>query len=671
MLTIPSATSSSSSSKPARPFPFLTVPDLTGHMVLWLNTKSLCAWGRVCKKQRVWFEAWLKVNNVWVAVEKGYHSLLQLHILRSPKTNQITLFLHAMKYGRARTMRQLLKLNTDPKNYTYIYDKTRSVDVSLLPTLVHWGVKLEGDVAEANKALEPVKTLHEKYTSLILGLADLRRPLLLPFHAKKIPGYMFSLPAHKQDVTEHIVKWLGAKSLASFTHVCKAHLAWLHPFSRAMDAAQKDYPGIVKAYLRRNPKIITRSFYPSLEERSLLSSALTGGCVKTTRVLLKAGISQPMLWREIQMGIGDPNTNETLGHVRGNHVEMMHSLLHWGADINYNELFNDKQTALIKVLRAAHPDLPTIRFLLDNKANVHAVDNAGHTPMTLAASHGHIDALKLILQNHPSTLDSRYQGGQTLLMLAAATGQEETVRFLLEHRPHDIEARDDAGNTALMHVIKGHSSREKKEAVIQILLAHATPANIKTCDDQGRCVIYKYLSNVNGINQAFLKFLIDQGAELHPPSESIPSELDTFFFHMPTLLDLGAKLNVCSKTQRTMLMCALEAGKVEAVRLLLSKGVDLDAVDVYGRKALNYLNHAQPYERHNRQPILRLFTWERLKRKVRAEKVSLTGHSVMLLGGIAAMCRASSPFLKVAGAIAAIYASIKIYQNMKINIDVV
>ena len=72
-----------------------------------------------------------------------------------------------------------------------------------------------------------------------------------------------------------------------------------------------------------------------------------------------------------------------------------------------------------------------VRFLLDQGANVHAINLDGQTPLHLAAKNANLEVAQVLLENHanPDVTDAL---GRTSLHQAAETGCEATLRLLVE-----------------------------------------------------------------------------------------------------------------------------------------------------------------------------------------------------------------------------------------------
>eukprot|EP00485_Elphidium_margaritaceum_P007570 CAMPEP_0202692052 /NCGR_PEP_ID=MMETSP1385-20130828/6543_1 /ASSEMBLY_ACC=CAM_ASM_000861 /TAXON_ID=933848 /ORGANISM="Elphidium margaritaceum" /LENGTH=1172 /DNA_ID=CAMNT_0049347525 /DNA_START=87 /DNA_END=3605 /DNA_ORIENTATION=- len=89
-----------------------------------------------------------------------------------------------------------------------------------------------------------------------------------------------------------------------------------------------------------------------------------------------------------------------------------------------------------------------IEQLIAHKANLEKCDKYGITPLMVAAEHGEVKAVELLLQNGASS-NHQNQDGETALMKACAEGFLDCVKMLIKHET-DHSLRDDEGNPAIL-----------------------------------------------------------------------------------------------------------------------------------------------------------------------------------------------------------------------------
>lgn len=166
---------------------------------------------------------------------------------------------------------------------------------------------------------------------------------------------------------------------------------------------------------------------------------------------------------------------------------------------------------------------------------------------------------------------------RTPLHWAAAFGNAEIVKLLLDHNA-DVNARDEYGATPL------HASSEDPDAslrVAQILVSRGADVNAK--NTHGFTTLHYHIMNIETA-----RFLISKGTEINgrdvdgcTPLYYIAKEgknkshLDMIGF----LLDQGADVRAQCKDGASAL---LYARKIDIVKLLVSRGADMNAISRNG-----------------------------------------------------------------------------------------
>jgi ankyrin repeat protein len=129
------------------------------------------------------------------------------------------------------------------------------------------------------------------------------------------------------------------------------------------------------------------------------------------------------------------------------------SLLREGADVNLGQA--DGATALHWA--AHHGDADLARLLLEAGADVFAANRNGSTPLWLAASRGDATMLETMLE-HGADANEALPLGRRPLMLAARSGSVDAVRVLLNHGADPNASETERGTTALMQAAdQGHA----------------------------------------------------------------------------------------------------------------------------------------------------------------------------------------------------------------------
>jgi ankyrin repeat protein len=169
----------------------------------------------------------------------------------------------------------------------------------------------------------------------------------------------------------------------------------------------------------------------------------------------------------------DPNTPTAEGEsalmlsIRSRSMKVFDLLIRH-PDININQRNRARESALM--LAAFSGNQKVVEILLARSVEV---NNTGWTALHYAATHGHVEIMRLLLEHH-AFVDAEAPNLMTPLMLAARAGQTEAVRLLLDHGAIDT-LKNDAGLTAedfairnghldLAEAIKRRRQRQQKPA---------------------------------------------------------------------------------------------------------------------------------------------------------------------------------------------------------------
>ncbi|HON29669.1 MAG TPA: ankyrin repeat domain-containing protein, partial [Ottowia sp.] len=91
------------------------------------------------------------------------------------------------------------------------------------------------------------------------------------------------------------------------------------------------------------------------------------------------------------------------------------------------------------------------------------VNKPGWTPLHYAATGGHLDIMRLLLEEH-AFIDAQSPNGTTPLMMAASYGTPEAVKLLIEAGA-DISMRNQKGMSAL-----DFAQRAERQNSVELLL---------------------------------------------------------------------------------------------------------------------------------------------------------------------------------------------------------
>ena len=317
-----------------------------------------------------------------------------------------------------------------------------------------------------------------------------------------------------------------------------------------------------------------------------LSLACTNRNAAMVERLLKAG--------------ANPNVAQWTGETplitcaRTGNADAVKSLLALKADPNRKET-QQGHTALMRAAAGKHPEV--VQALIERGADVRARSNGGFTALLFASQQGDVESARLLLAAGADVSESTPLNG-TALVLAAASGREALAIFLLENGA-DANAVDAHGLTALHY---------------------AVPLGIASIDSIS--VVYRPFHTLPHNMPKLVKALLARGANPNiqitkdfPPYSRSPYALQTsavgatpFLLAaaaadveiMRALLAAGADPQLKAKDGANPLMVAAGVGRVnersgkeeearavEAIKLALELGNDINAENARGRTAMH------------------------------------------------------------------------------------
>jgi ankyrin repeat protein len=227
------------------------------------------------------------------------------------------------------------------------------------------------------------------------------------------------------------------------------------------------------------------------------------------------------------------------------------------------------------------------QLLLRAGADAKAANRLGMTPLFMAATNGNPVTIRLLLEAGASPNQVDTTGG-TVLMAATRTGSAESVRALLERGANPNVAEPQLQLTALMLASEAgyadvvRALLEKGADVRARSRTGATPAPRLPCQpNQTGCG-----SHGEGIVRGGLP---ERG--MRPP---IPGAMTPLMYaaregHIDAtrlLLDAGADVNEVDKNGIAPLLMAIGNNRIVMARFLIERGANIHAADAYGRTPL-------------------------------------------------------------------------------------
>ncbi|MGF2142914.1 ankyrin repeat domain-containing protein, partial [Vagococcus fluvialis] len=170
--------------------------------------------------------------------------------------------------------------------------------------------------------------------------------------------------------------------------------------------------------------------------------------------------------------------------VMNNDIELTKRILE-DKTYNINEVNQQNESAL---LIATHNNFVEIaKVLIDHGADVNQQDNIQDSPYLYAGAQGKTEILAYMLKNsQPNQKIYNRFGGNTIIP-AAEKGHLDTVKLLLEDGTVDINHQNNYGYTALIEAIALTDGSKVYQDIVAELLKYGADKNLK--DNYGKTAI--------------------------------------------------------------------------------------------------------------------------------------------------------------------------------------
>jgi uncharacterized protein len=255
------------------------------------------------------------------------------------------------------------------------------------------------------------------------------------------------------------------------------------------------------------------------------------------------------------------------------------ALIQQKADVNAT--IADGTTALHWAVRAG--DLAMVESLLSAGADAKAKDRYGLTPVSLACSNANAVILKKLLDAgaDPNSPDPQ---GTTALMIAARTdGGTDAVKLLLE-RGAAVNARDAVQSSALLWAV-----RSNHPEVVDLLIHHDAEINART--RKGDPPARRAPDSGGGSHGLGI---VRGGWPERGYQEPTPGEMTALLYAARDgrieiarkLLAANANVNQAEANGVSPLIDAIANNHIDVARLLLDHNADANAMDWWGRTPL-------------------------------------------------------------------------------------
>ena len=226
---------------------------------------------------------------------------------------------------------------------------------------------------------------------------------------------------------------------------------------------------------------------------------------------------------------------------------------------------------------AMHADKGAVRRLLAEKADINAPQVDGTTALHWAVEANDLELTDLLLRSG-ARVSAANEAGVTPIRLAAINGHAAILEKLIAAGADPNASLSDTGDTALMM-----ASRTGNVDAVRVLLDHGAKVNTKETWGGTNALMWA----VSERHPAVVKILIENKADVNAWSNFVPSASGRGFEGTAPITEQPKAIEEFASGYLTPLMFAAREDDLESARLLADAGADLNAQGGDGKDALS------------------------------------------------------------------------------------
>jgi ankyrin repeat protein len=228
-------------------------------------------------------------------------------------------------------------------------------------------------------------------------------------------------------------------------------------------------------------------------------------------------------------------------------------------------------------------DVNKVKLLIDQGVDIkQANNNQSLIEMAIIHSHSNVPQMLSLLLAHGIDINEKDKEGYPPIIKAFIFNKfkPDVLDVLLEYGA-DINQQDSEGRTVLCHAV---TYPVPDTELIQLLLKKGANPNIK--NSKGETALHLAVFNIRPHQAEIIKILLQNGADVNIKDNSGQIAINKISGHNEeiwiALIEAGSDLTVLDEMNETPLLSALRWDAIEAAKLMIKKGADVNAKDKWG-----------------------------------------------------------------------------------------